>query len=98
MIIYIKTRVFQWSKMNDLIHGLTSPYLVYFHDQIRNLPITVWEIAQAQKDDAVLMKLSTCDKYSTQLIEDTQVLCKDGKMVIPTVLQNKAVNWYQHYL
>ena len=46
-------------------------------------PLTVKEIAQAQKDDAVLKKLSKTDKYSTQLVEDTQVLCKDGKIVTP---------------
>ncbi len=49
-------------------------------------PLTVKEIAQAQKDDAVLKNLSKTGKYSTQLVEDTQVLCKDGKMVIPKVL------------
>jgi hypothetical protein len=51
-------------------------------------PLTVKEIAQAHKDDAVLKKLSKHDKYSTQVVEDTQVLCKDSKMVIPTVLQH----------
>jgi hypothetical protein len=61
-------------------------------------PVTVKEIAQAQEDDAVQKKLSNTDKYSTQLVEDTQVLCKDGKMVIPKVLQSRAVSWYHHYL
>jgi hypothetical protein len=32
------------------------------------------------------------------VVEDTQVLCKDSKMVIPTVLQHWAVSWYHHYL
>jgi hypothetical protein len=32
------------------------------------------------------------------LAEDTQVLCKNGKMVIPTFLQNQAVSWYRQYL
>ena len=54
-------------------------------------PLTVKEITQAQKDNAVLKKLRKTDKYSTQLMEDTQVLCKDGKMVIPKVLQHRAV-------
>jgi len=63
-------------------------------------PLTVKEIAQAQKDDAVLKKPSNTDKYSSQLIEDTRVLCKDGKikMVTPKVLQNRAISWYHHYL
>ncbi len=38
------------------------------------------------------------EKYSTHLVEDTEVLCKDGKMVIPKVLQRRAVSWYHHYL
>ena len=36
-------------------------------------PLTVKEIAQAQEDNFVLKKLSKTDKYSTQLVEDTQV-------------------------
>jgi predicted GIY-YIG superfamily endonuclease len=48
-------------------------------------PLTVQEIAQAQKDESVLKKLSKTDKCSTQLVEDTQVLYKDSKMVIPNV-------------
>jgi len=61
-------------------------------------PLTVKEIAQAQKDNSILKKLSKTDKYSTQLLEDTLVLCKDGKMAIPKVLQRRAVSWYHHYL
>ena len=61
-------------------------------------PLTVKEIALAQERDLVLKKLSKTDKYSTQLVEDTQVLCKYGKMVIPKVLQRRAVSWYTHYL
>jgi len=51
-------------------------------------PLTVKEFAQAKKDNAALKKLSKTNKYPTQLVEDTQILCKDGKMVTPTVLQN----------
>ena len=47
-------------------------------------PLTVKEIAQAQKDNTVLKKLSTHDKDSTQGRGYTQVLCKDGKMVTPS--------------
>ncbi len=60
--------------------------------------LTVKEIALTQEDNSVLKKLSKTDKYSTQLVEDTQVLCKDGKMVIPKVLQCRAICWYHHYL
>jgi hypothetical protein len=32
------------------------------------------------------------------LIEDTKVLYKNGKLMIPTSLRHMAVNWYHHYL
>ena len=35
---------------------------------------------------------------SFQLIEDTKVLCKEDKLVIPASLQHRAVSWYHHYL
>jgi hypothetical protein len=41
-------------------------------------PLTVEEIAQAQKDNADPKKLQKHDKYSSQLVEDTHLLCKDG--------------------
>jgi hypothetical protein len=33
-----------------------------------------------------------------QLIEDTKVLCKYGKVMIPTSLWHRAVSWYNLYL
>jgi len=59
-------------------------------------PLTVREISQAQKFVGRLKKCK--DMYSSQLVENTEVLCKDGKMVIPVALQNCAVSWYHHYL
>eukprot|EP00804_Cyclotella_cryptica_P001856 CCRYP_020947-RA/>CCRYP_020947-RA protein AED:0.81 eAED:0.81 QI:0/-1/0/1/-1/1/1/0/110 len=59
-------------------------------------PLTVQEIALAQKLDASLKMLK--DQYSKQLVKRTQLLCKDGKMVIPKELQHRAVSWYHHYL
>jgi hypothetical protein len=32
------------------------------------------------------------------LIEDTKVLCKNGKIIIPASLRRRAVNRYHHYL
>jgi hypothetical protein len=32
------------------------------------------------------------------LIEDTKVLCRNGKVMIPTSLWHRAVSWYHHYL
>jgi hypothetical protein len=61
-------------------------------------PLKVREIAQAQKHDASMKKLMMHVKYSSQLVKDTEVLCKDGKIVIPPALQNHAVSCYCHYL
>jgi hypothetical protein len=33
-----------------------------------------------------------------QLIKDTKVLCKNGKLIIPKSLRHRAVSWYHHYL
>ena len=46
----------------------------------------------------MLDKLTLLEKYKTQLVEDTQVLCKDGQLVIPKELQKHAVEWYHQYL
>eukprot|EP00804_Cyclotella_cryptica_P023410 CCRYP_000514-RA/>CCRYP_000514-RA protein AED:0.67 eAED:0.21 QI:0/0/0/1/1/1/2/0/241 len=57
-------------------------------------PLTTREIAEAQQEDDSLLDKS----YSTQLVENIKVLCKDGKMVIPKSLQHCAVAWFHHYL
>ena len=67
-------------------------------------PLTTIEIAEAQckdrelkvyyKKNARMPKKGMC----LQLIEDTKVLCKNGKLVIPASLQHRAVAWYHHYL
>eukprot|EP00804_Cyclotella_cryptica_P023782 CCRYP_011156-RA/>CCRYP_011156-RA protein AED:0.40 eAED:0.51 QI:0/0/0/1/0/0/3/0/266 len=56
------------------------------------------EIAAAQQTDKMLDKLSLLEAYKPQLVENVQVLCKDGKLVIPQELQQRAVQWYHHYL
>ncbi len=60
-------------------------------------PFTVKEITLAQERDLVLKKLTKMEQYSTHLVEDTEVLWKDGKTVIPKVLERRA-HWYHHYL
>eukprot|EP00804_Cyclotella_cryptica_P029659 CCRYP_019048-RA/>CCRYP_019048-RA protein AED:0.43 eAED:0.43 QI:0/-1/0/1/-1/1/1/0/216 len=57
-------------------------------------PLTTREIAEAQQEDESLLNKG----YSTQLVENIKVLCKEGKMVIPTSLQHRAVAWFHHYL
>eukprot|EP00804_Cyclotella_cryptica_P019771 CCRYP_009684-RA/>CCRYP_009684-RA protein AED:0.33 eAED:0.05 QI:0/-1/0/1/-1/1/1/0/165 len=57
-------------------------------------PLTTREIAEAQQEDESLLNKG----YSTQLVENIKVLCKDGKMVIPKSLQHHVVAWFHHYL
>jgi hypothetical protein len=54
-------------------------------------PLTVPELADAQKDDNTLTKLHKKNDYSIELIGSVKVLCKDGKLVIPKILQRRAV-------
>ncbi len=67
-------------------------------------PLTIIEIAEAQKKDRNLKiyykrNAKTPKKgMSFQLIEDTKMLCKEDKMVIPASLQHRAGSWYHHYL
>ncbi len=52
------------------------------------------ELKVYYKKNARMPKKDMC----LQLTEDTKVLCKNGKLVIPTSLQHRAVAWYHHYL
>ncbi len=66
-------------------------------------PLTTPEIAEAQKAD---VKLKHCFRRNAvidkgleiSLFDDTYMVCKDGKMIIPKPLQRRAVLWYHHYL
>jgi hypothetical protein len=67
-------------------------------------PLTTIEIAEAQckdqelkayyKKNAIMPKKDVC----LQRVEDTKVLCKNGKLIIPASPQRRAVAWYHHYL
>jgi hypothetical protein len=67
-------------------------------------PLTTIEIAEAQrknqelkvyyKKNARVPKEGMC----LQLIEDTKVLCTNGKLVVPASLRHRAVAWYHHSL
>ncbi len=67
-------------------------------------PLTIVEIAKAQKKDQYLkiyykQNAKTPEKAMRfQLIENTKVLCKDDKVIIPASLQHRVVCWYHHYL
>ncbi len=58
--------------------------------------LTTREIAELQSKDAQPVTMITQDGYSIKLVERIKVLCKDGKLVIPKDLQDRAVAWYHH--
>ncbi len=67
-------------------------------------PLTLTEIADAHCKDREQMvyfkknaKMPQKD-IGLHLIEETKVLCKNGKLMIPTFLRHRAVSWYHHYL
>jgi hypothetical protein len=80
--------------------------LVFVHhkEEDKINPLTLTEIADAQRKDGELnvyfkknAKISQKD-IGLHLIEDTKVLCKNGKLIIPTSLRHSAVSWSHHYL
>jgi hypothetical protein len=66
-------------------------------------PLTTPEITEAQKTDVKLKHCFRCNAVldkglEVRLIDNTSVVCKDGKMMILKPLQRRAVLWYHHYL
>ncbi len=66
-------------------------------------PLTTPEIAQAQKANVKLKHCLRCNAVldkglEVRLVDNTYVVCKDGKMIILKPLQRRAVLWYHHYL
>jgi hypothetical protein len=61
-------------------------------------PLTVKEIAVAQEANPTVHKLASDPKYTRQLVENTQILCKGTAIVLPTALWHRAISWYHHYL
>jgi hypothetical protein len=80
--------------------------LVFAHHEEKEevYPLTLTEIADAQRKDQELKAYFKKNAIMPQkdiglhLIEDTKVLCKSGKLMIPTSLRHRAVSWYHHYL
>ena len=50
-------------------------------------PLTVSEIAEEQTKDKGLQQQRRTSKFEETLIENTYVLCKNGKKIIPKTLQ-----------
>jgi hypothetical protein len=66
-------------------------------------PFTAQEVADAQWVDATLKhcfkRNHVFDKdFDIRLVDETSVVCKNGRMVIPKPLQRRVVLWFHHYL
>jgi hypothetical protein len=69
-------------------------------------PLTITEIADAQKADKALLKIferggerTPAQHYQVSIVEDIRVLTDSHlKLVIPKPLQKRAVEWYHYYL
>jgi hypothetical protein len=100
-----------WCELDiDNLNSYTDKHndwnLVFAHHEEENkiYPLTLTEIADAQRKDQELKvyfkknaKMPQKD-IGLHLMEDTKVLCKNGKLMIPTSLRHRAVSWYHHYL
>ncbi len=80
--------------------------LVFAHheEEDEKYLLTIIKIAEAQRKD---QELKVYYKKNAQMpqedvyfhfIEDTKVLCKNGKKIIPASLRRRTVSWYHHYL
>ena len=89
-------------------HELDTSYVLANRSEEDEIfPLTVREISDAQKADdttAEIMARKPDERkegriaYEVRVIEDLEVLCHNGKMVVPKDLQRRAVLWYHHYL
>ena len=63
-------------------------------------PLTVSEIAEEQHLDSTLQKYFNLEgeRYKVKIVEETEVLCENGKLVIPKTLQLRCIAWYHHWL
>ncbi len=67
-------------------------------DEEKIYPLTVKKIAKAQKLNRLFKATALKEKYEKTLIKNTSVFCKNGKLLIPRSLQQRAVSWYHPYL
>ncbi len=73
------------------------------HSKEEIYSLSTEEIAEAQRTDASLKHLFKRNAVidhgeEVKLIENMTCVCKDGWLVIPKLLQVRAVRWYHHYL
>ncbi len=66
-------------------------------------PLTAQEVVDAQRVDATIKHCFKSNHVfdtdvDIRLVDKTSVVCKNGRMVIPKLLQWRAVLWFHHYL
>ncbi len=72
--------------------------------RMKYMPLTTLEIEEAQQKDWEIKVYydqnakTPNEDVHFKLIEDTKVLCKNDKLIIPASLLHRKVSWYHHYL
>jgi hypothetical protein len=72
-------------------------------EELEIYPLTAQEVADALRVDPTIKHCfksnHVFDKdFDIRLVDETSVVCKNGRMVIPKPLQRHAVLWFHHYL
>jgi len=92
------------SKSHNYTNMMSTEYVFANHSKEDEIfPLTVREIADAQKADVKLKSLLLKDAVllkgiTLQNVEDISCLCDNNRMIIPKLLQKRATQWYHHYL
>jgi hypothetical protein len=82
-------------------HDDWNHMFAHHEEEDKIYPLTLTEIADAQRKDQelkVYFKKNTKMPQKDVGLHLTKVLCKNGKLIIPTSLRHRAVSWYHHYL
>ncbi len=76
--------------MSFIANSKESMNLVFANRSKENsiYPLTTREIAESQSKDAQLVSLTTKGVYFAKLVENINVLYKDGKLIMPKDLQD----------
>jgi hypothetical protein len=87
-------------EMDTNNHEDLNLVLANYGEEDEIYPLTTVEIAEAQQKDQELKVYfkrnakTPKEDVRFQLIEDTKVLCKNDKVIIPASLRHRAVSWY----
>jgi hypothetical protein len=104
-----KSFAHHWRSYNET-SMLTQAYCFHMNAVFANCsdgdeiyPLTTVEITEAQRADTSLKhhfkRNAVIDQgLEIKLIENMTCVCKEGWLVIPKLLQLRAVRWYHHYL